>query len=122
MPETPFAEADVLWRWKPEPKTLDHPAKWVDDEADEYAVVRCPEVPCGVMVYGVYRGRWEANPKTRPLIAELLRQLRESQARIEELERSLAGDEAKRIVASWPEWKRNIGHGLEPKPQEEAPQ
>lgn len=42
------------------------------------------------------------------------------QARIEELERSLAGDEAKRIVASWPEWKRNIGHGLEPKPQEEV--
>ena len=73
MPEQPFEEKDVLFRWKPEPKDLDHPSKWVDDEADEYAIVRLAEIPCGVMVYGIYRNGWEANSKTRPLIAELLR-------------------------------------------------
>jgi hypothetical protein len=29
--------------------------------------------------------------------------------------------EARHIVASWPEWKRNIGHRLDPIPPEELP-
>lgn len=28
-------------------------------------------------------------------------------------------EQARRIVASWPEWKRNIGHRLDPIPPEE---
>lgn len=29
--------------------------------------------------------------------------------------------EARRIVASWPKWKRNIGHRLDPIPPKELP-
>lgn len=120
MPETPFAEADVLWRWTPtdQQKTEAHL------KLDEIVVVKNEQVHGRFLPWERLGTTWVwGYPHLNPFVAaELLRQLRESQARIEELERSLAGDEAKRIVASWPEWKRNIGHGLEPKPQEEAPQ
>lgn len=40
---------------------------------------------------------------------------------IHDIVRAASHAEARRIVESWPEWKRNIGHRLDPIPLEELP-
>jgi hypothetical protein len=57
-------------RFKPDPTIKADP---VADVADEYIIVRSNESACGVIVYGLYRGKWEPNPfSNRPVVRWLL--------------------------------------------------
>lgn len=46
-----------------------------DDLADEYSIRLNPEAASGLVVYGRFGNRWEANPGLRPVVRALLEQL-----------------------------------------------
>lgn len=46
-----------------------------DDLADEYSIRVVPQADSGVIVYGLFRGQWKANPSLRPVVREMLRRM-----------------------------------------------
>ena len=60
-------EENIVWRWTPDP---------AQGLADEYVIEKNPDAEHGIIVFYKYRGVWYANPlSTRPVIAELLREI-----------------------------------------------
>lgn len=74
MPDQPFGEKDVLLRLPQ------------DKYAFKRVFVKDSAAPFGVSMHWLVNDRWCRCQPTMHDVAELLRQLRESQARIEELE------------------------------------
>lgn len=63
-------EGKVLYRWTP---TEEEKKNLMDDVADEYAILQVEGAISGIVVYGLFNERWQANPwHVRPLIRHLL--------------------------------------------------
>lgn len=75
MPEQPFDEKDVLWRWKPteEQKEACH-----YDLPDEFVLTAWDGGDCLVIKWWMESGEWRKQ-LAGGVLPELLRQLRESQ-------------------------------------------
>jgi len=104
MPETPFAEKDVLWRWTPtdQQKTEAHL------KLDEIVVVKNEQVHGRILPCGRLGTTWVwGYPHLNPFVAaELLRQLRESQARIAVLEEAVT-EALAQATGEWDQMQRH---------------
>jgi len=65
--------ANIVWTWVPETKKYDEkdPHRF-DDIAEEYAVEIKEKADAGLILWGKYRGKWQANPSGRAVIAKIL--------------------------------------------------
>lgn len=71
-----FPTEKIVWRWTPHGEFTVS-----EDVAEEYAIESRPAACSGIVVWAKYHGQWKPNPFTsRPVIAELLRQLQGSKA------------------------------------------
>lgn len=96
MPEIPFKEEDVLWRWTP---THRRPC----DDSEEALVVE-PNVRFPVLyslIKPPYGGGWRRYGPIAPFVSELLRQLAAKAKRIEQLE-SLCVEAATELTKTLP--------------------
>lgn len=82
MPETPFAEKDVLWRWTPNSSV-----RFGVSDVREYCFVQEAD---GARKWIRTQNRWQKDFRVEAWVVELLRQLRESQANTKQLSLTVA--------------------------------
>ena len=64
-------EKDIVLRFTPKRNER----SLYEDVAEEYIIARLPRANSGLVVYGKYHGKWNANPTSRPVIRELQNRL-----------------------------------------------